>query len=225
MVDTFERSVLSALQTIFDQFGWFGVFGLMIFENATGITPSEVVLAFAGWMLIEHHGISPAFIPLAGGFMALGSAIGASITYWVARIGGRPMIDRLVNFFRLDRQYIDRVEGQVHMWGMGIIFLGRLLPGIRTFINIPAGMAGIPFTKFFIATFFGAYVWCTILIGAGFMLGHEWMSVSGYIKSHIPLIVMIMILAAAAWSIYHHRIRLMRFLRPHSRQKQPDGSE
>jgi membrane protein DedA with SNARE-associated domain len=108
------------------------------------------------------------------------------------------------------------------MWGMGIIFLGRLLPGIRTFINIPAGMAGVPFTKFFIATFLGAYVWCTILIGAGFMLGHEWMLVSGYIKSHIPLIVIIVILAVAAWSLYHHRIRLMRFLRAHSGQKQPD---
>ena len=90
MLDTIEQTILSALQSIFDQFGWLGVFGLMIFENATGITPAEVILAFAGWMLIERHGISPTFIPLAGVYAGLGSAIGASITYWVARIGGRP---------------------------------------------------------------------------------------------------------------------------------------
>ena len=84
MLDSIEQTILSALQVIFDQFGWYGVFGLMVFENATGITPSEIILAFAGWMLIERHGIPPSFILLAGFYAGLGSAIGASITYWIA---------------------------------------------------------------------------------------------------------------------------------------------
>src|SRR5512147_1372481 len=112
MLDTLEQTILSALQMIFDKFGWFGVFGLMIFENATGITPSEIILAFAGWMLIERHGISPAYIPLAGMYAGLGSAIGASITYWVARLGGRPLIDKFTKFFRIDQRYVERVEEQ-----------------------------------------------------------------------------------------------------------------
>jgi len=114
MLDQIETTILSALQTIFDQFGWAGVFGLMVFENATGITPSEIILAFAGWMLIERHGISPSFVPLAGVYAGLGSAIRASITYWVARLGGRPVIDRFAKIFRIDTALITKAEEQTH---------------------------------------------------------------------------------------------------------------
>ena len=131
MLDTLEQTILSTLQLIFDKFGWYGVFGLMIFENATGITPSEIILAFAGWMLIERHGISPTFIPLAGFYAGLGSAIGASITYWVARIGGRPMIEKFTHWFRVDIRYIDKIEDQCRTWGAGIVMVGRVIPGVR----------------------------------------------------------------------------------------------
>src|SRR5512139_1525414 len=110
MLDTIEQTILSTLQLIFDQFGWYGVFGLMVFENATGISPSEIILAFAGWMLIERHGITPSFILLAGLYAALGSAIGASITYWAARMGGRPLVNRFASVFRIDLKYIERIE-------------------------------------------------------------------------------------------------------------------
>lgn len=223
MLDTIEQTILSALQSIFDQFGWLGVFGLMIFENATGITPSEVILAFAGWMLIERHGISPTFIPLAGVYAGLGSAIGASITYWVARIGGRPMIEKFAKFFRVNMFYIERVEDQVRKWGAGIVLVGRVLPGIRTLVSIPAGLVRIPFPKFFVATFIGAYVWCTLLIGAGYILGHEWMLISEYIKTHLPLVLTLVFLAAASWIIYYQRayVPVLTWLR--SRTKRLDS--
>lgn len=209
MLDTLEQTILTALQTIFDEFGWLGVFGLMIFENATGITPSEIILAFAGWMLIENHGISPTFIPLAGLYAGLGSTIGASITYWIARVGGRPLIDRFVKIFRIDPGYIERVEGQVHKWGAGIVMGGRVIPGIRTLVSIPAGLVRIPFPKFFIATFIGAYIWCTILIGAGYILGHEWMLISDYIKTHLPFVFTFGFMALAAYLIYHYRVPIL----------------
>lgn len=208
MLDTFEQNILSALQTIFDQFGWLGVFGLMIFENATGITPSELILAFAGWMLIERHGISPAFIPLAGLYAGLGSAIGASITYWVARMGGRPLIERFARFFRIDMHYIERIEDQVRRWGAGIVMFGRVLPGIRTLVSIPAGLVRIPFPKFFLATFIGAYTWCTLLIGAGYVLGHEWLLISEYVKTHLPLVFALGLLAMASYLVYHYRAHI-----------------
>lgn len=211
MIDTLEQTIVSALQQIFDQFGWLGVFGLMIFENATGITPSEIILAFAGWMLIERHGLSPAFIPLAGFYAGLGSAIGASITYWVARIGGRPMIERFAKWFHIDLIYIERVEEQVKKWGAGIVMFGRVLPGIRTLVSIPAGLVRIPFPKFFLATFIGAYIWCTLLIGAGYILGHEWMLISDYIKTHLPLVFSLGFLATAAYLIYYYRTHISVF--------------
>jgi membrane protein DedA with SNARE-associated domain len=208
MLDTLEQTILSALQVIFDQFGWYGVFGLMIFENATGITPSEIILAFAGWMLIEHHGISASFIPLAGLYAGLGSTIGASIPYWIARLGGRPLVNRFAGLFRIHLDYIARIEDQCRQWGAGIVMVGRIIPGVRTLISIPAGLVRIPFPKFFFATFVGAYVWCTLLIGAGFVLGQEWHLVSGYIKRHLPLIFAIGLLMVSAYLLYRHRASL-----------------
>ena len=205
MLDSIEQTILSALEVIFDQFGWYGVFGLMIFENATGISPSEIILAFAGWMLIERHGIAPSFIPVAGFYAGLGSAIGASITYWIARRGGRPLVDRFAKLFRIDLKYIERIENQCIKWGLGIVFVGRMLPGVRTLISIPAGLVRIPFPKFFLASFAGAYIWCTILIGAGYMLGHEWHLISQYIKTHLPLVFAIGFLLVCAYLVYHYR--------------------
>ncbi|HSO11939.1 MAG TPA: DedA family protein [Anaerolineales bacterium] len=222
MLDTLEQTILSALQAIFDQFGWLGVFGLMIFENATGITPSEIILAFAGWMLIERHGIQPTFILLAGVYAGLGSAIGASITYWVARLGGRPLIDKFTKLLRIDLHYIERIEEQVMKWGAGIVLFGRVLPGIRTLVSIPAGLVRIPFPKFFVATFLGAYVWCTLLIGAGYILGHEWMLISEYIKTHLPLVFTLGFLATASYLIYHYRSHIPVFAWIRSSNKRLD---
>jgi membrane protein DedA with SNARE-associated domain len=205
MLDTFEQTILSALQMIFDRFGWHGVFGLMIFENATGISPSEIILAFAGWMLIESHGIPPSFIPLAGLYAGLGSAIGASITYWVARWGGRPLVDRFAGLFRIDLKYIEHIESQCRKWGTGVIFVGRMIPGVRTLISIPAGLVRIPFPRFFLASFAGASIWCTILIGAGYVLGQEWLLISQYIKTNLPLALMIGFSLILAYLVYHYR--------------------
>ena len=208
MLDSFEQTILSALQIIFDKFGWFGVFGLMIFENATGISPAEVILAFAGWMLIERHGIPPSFIPLAGFYAGLGSTIGACIPYWIARKGGRPLVERFARFFHIHLRYIEKIEEQCRKWGAGIVLVGRVIPGVRPLISIPAGLVRIPFPKFFLATFAGAYVWCTVLIGAGYVLGHEWMLISEYIKTHLPLVFLLAVALVSGYLIYRYRASL-----------------
>lgn len=217
MLDKLETTILSSLQMIFDQFGWAGVFGLMVFENATGITPSEIILAFAGWMLIERHGIAPTFIPLAGFYAGLGSAIGASITYWVARIGGRPVVEKFAKIFRIDMTMTAKAEDQMRAWGSGLVLIGRVIPGVRTLISIPAGLVKIPFPRFFIATFIGAYIWCTLLIGAGYILGHEWMLISGYIKQHLPLVLSLGIFAISTYVIYQYRSHLPALARIYTR--------
>jgi membrane protein DedA with SNARE-associated domain len=208
MLDSIEGTILSALQLIFDKFGWLGVFGLMIFENATGITPSEIILGFAGWMLIERHGIPASFILVAGFYAGLGSAIGASITYWVARLGGRPLVDRFAKLFHIHLDYIEKIEEQCKKWGAGIVLIGRVIPGVRTLVSIPAGLVRIPFLKFFLATFAGAYVWCTVLIGAGYLLGHEWHLISEYVKTHLPLVVIAILFLVLAYFLYRYRASL-----------------
>jgi membrane protein DedA with SNARE-associated domain len=222
MLDALEQTILSTLQLIFDQFGWFGVFGLMVLESATGISPNEIILAFAGWMLIERHGISPSFILLAGVYASLGSAIGASITYWIARVGGRPVIDKIANLFRIDLRHVAKMEDQCRKWGAGIVLVGRVFPGVRTLVSIPAGLVKIPFPKFFLATFIGAYFWCTLLIGAGYVLGHEWRLIIEYIKTHMPLIFVGGFLILTAYLMYHYRASLPIFKRMRSNNKRMD---
>ena len=126
---------------------------------------------------------------LGGLYAAIGSMLGASITYWVARLGGRPLVDRLARWVRIDSAHIDRAENQFHRWGAGLVLVGRVMPGVRTLVNIPAGLARMPFPTFFVATFIGAYVWCTLLIGAGYVLGHEWALISHYLKQYFPYLL------------------------------------
>jgi membrane protein DedA with SNARE-associated domain len=189
LITELETIILSAIQTIYDAWGWFGVAAMLIFENATGITPSEIILGLAGWMLIAEHQLPPSMIPIGGFYSAIGSVLGASIAYWVARLGGRPVIDKLARWVRIDPAHITSAEKQFQRWGTGLVLVGRVMPGIRTLISIPAGLARMPFVTFFVATFIGAYVWCTLLIGAGYMLGHEWTLISAYLKQWLPFLL------------------------------------
>ena len=189
MFGQIETFILSTIQALYDFWGWLGVAVLLAFENATGITPSEIILGLAGWMLIAEHQLSPSMIFIGGFYAACGSILGASITYWVARLGGRPLIDKFAGWFRINPAHITRVEDRFQRWGIGLVAVGRVIPGIRTLISIPAGLARMPFSIFFIVSFIGSYVWCTLLIGAGYFLGHEWRLVSAYLQQALPYLL------------------------------------
>lgn len=189
MITELETIILSAAQTIYDAWGWFGVAVLLTFENATGITPSEIILGLAGWMLISEHQLPVSMIFIGGLYAAIGSTLGASIMYWIARRGGRPIVDKLARWMRIDLANIVRAENQFHRWGAGLVLVERVMPGVRTLINIPAGLARMPFLTFLAATFIGAYIWCTLLIGAVYVLGHEWTLISQYLKQYFPFLL------------------------------------
>jgi membrane protein DedA with SNARE-associated domain len=180
-----EHQILTALQQIFDQFGWLGVFGIMAFENATGITPSEVVLSLAGWLLINNHGLGLETVFLGGLVAAIGSVLGASLIYWFARLGGRPAIERVARSLRIPLRHIDWTASQFQRWGPGLVLFGRLIPGVRMLISIPAGLARMPFAQYLLATFTGTYLWCTLFLGVGYLVGHEWQHILELGKSHL----------------------------------------
>jgi membrane protein DedA with SNARE-associated domain len=205
LIDALETIILSAAQTIYDAWGWFGVAILLTFENATGITPSEIILGLAGWMLISEHQLPVSMIFIGGLYAAVGSTLGASITYWVARLGGRPLVDKFAHWVRIDPAHITRAENQFHRWGAGVVLVGRVMPGIRTLINIPAGLARMSFLTFLVATFIGAYVWCTLLIGAGYVLGHEWTLISHYLKQYFPYLLAGGLVVIAAYVLLTRR--------------------
>jgi membrane protein DedA with SNARE-associated domain len=207
MIANLEVTILHTLQIISDELGWLGVLLVMVIENATGLTPSEVVLGFAGWMLIDAHGLPLSTVFWGGLIAAVGSLIGSSMLYWTARLGGRPVVDRIASILRIDKRHIDRVERMAERWGTGFIFFGRLLPGVRTLLAIPAGLTRMSYPAFTLATFAGAYIWCTLFIGAGYFLGHEWHLISGAIKQAAPYALVLGTLSGLGFLLYQFRMK------------------
>ncbi len=187
---------MANLQAIFDRIGWFGVAGLLVFENATGIIPSEVIMGLAGWMLLAAHNAPFVSVFWGGAIAALASTAGASLTYWAANLGGRLVVERMLRWFRIDAHHVERAEQQFQRWGGGVVLFGRMIPGVRTLINIPAGLARMPYGKFVVYTLIGSYLWCTLLISAGYFLGHEWAKISVLVRQAAPWLLVV---GAAAW--------------------------
>ena len=122
------------------------------------------------------------------------------------------MVDRGARWLRLDPKYITRAEAQFHRWGPGLVLLGRVVPGVRTLITIPAGLARMPFLRFSTYTFIGTYVWCTLLIGLGYAVGHEWPLISGWVKQFAPWLFAGVVALGGLWLT--GRWLLQRHMRP-----------
>ena len=193
MIEKLEAQIIAALQTLFDRFGWFGVAGVMAFENATGITPSEIILGLAGWLLLAAKDAGFGMVFVGALYAALGSTAGASVTYWLARLGGRPLVNRAARWLRVAPCHITRAEAQFRRWGPGVVLFGRLVPGVRTWVTVPAGMARMPYLRFVFFTFVGAYVWSALLIGIGYELGQAWWRMRDFVQQFAPWLLPVLV--------------------------------
>lgn len=209
MIALLENNILPILNTLYNAWGWLGVALMLILENATGITPSEVILGLAGWMLVANNQANPTVILLGALFAAIGSVIGASITYWISRLGGRPVVMKLAQWLQIKSSQVTKVENQFQNWGAGIVLIGRMMPGVRTLINIPAGLADMSYVPFLINTFIGSYLWCAFLIGAGYLLGQNWMLISDYLGQYFPYILVIGSLLILFYFLIKRRKRMI----------------
>ena len=206
MITQIETFLIDNLQLNFDSIGWFGEVALLLFENATGIIPSEIIMGLAGWMLLAAHDASFYSIFIGGAIAALASTGGANIMYWAAKLGGRLVVDKMARWFRFDTQHIERAENLFQRWGEGFVLFGRMVPIVRTLINIPAGLARMPFGKFALYTLIGSYIWCTLLVGGGYLLGHEWWRISGIVKQVAPWALLVGIIVWVS-VIFYQRSR------------------
>ncbi len=101
------------------------------------------------------------------------SAIWEAALYWMARVGGRPLIFRYSRFLRLDPRKIDKVEGMFERWGGRLVFFGRFLPGIKTLVPVPAGMSRMNFPLYLGTTFSAAFIYNIAWFATAFLLGHK----------------------------------------------------
>jgi len=160
-------------------------------------------MPLAGWMLIEKQSLGAIHTLIAGAYGALGCTIGSIIAYGVGMWGGRPLLDKYGKYILISRHDLDRADRWFYRSGSWVIFVSRLLPVVRTFISLPAGIAKMHFIKFLIYTFFGSFIWCAGLAYGGYQLGEHWEQIRTAMRPFDPLFGAL-IIALIAWYIYRH---------------------
>ena len=150
--------------------GYPGVIILMAMESSIFPVPSEVVIPPAAILAASGGGMSLAGVIAAG---TLGSWLGSAITYWVALLVGRPVVERWGKYFFISPEKLERAERFMHRYESGGIFFARLLPVIRHLISIPAGIIRMGFLKFSALTIVGAAIWCSVLAWLGGKVGDK----------------------------------------------------
>lgn len=170
MLDHALSVLVSFVVAVISAGGYFGVAGLMAIESACIPLPSEIIMPFAGY-LVSLGRFSLIGAATAG---ALGCNIGSTIAYLVAANGGRAAFERWGRYVLIRHEELDRAEKFFARYGAVTVFVGRLLPVVRTFISFPAGLARMPMLKFQIYSFVGAWPWCLALAYVGMVLGARW---------------------------------------------------
>ena len=148
-------------------------------ESAAIPLPSELIMPLAGWKLIADKGRGLEWVLLAGLFGAIGNTIGSWVTYYVGLFGGRRVVERYGRYVLVSHHDLDIADRFFARWGNWAIFISRLLPVVRTFISVPAGIARMPIVPFTIYTFAGAFIWSTGLAYGGYKLGQHWERLRG----------------------------------------------
>ncbi len=152
--------------------GYLGIVLLMAVESACIPLPSEIIMPFSGY-LVSTGQLDLWLVATAG---AVGCNVGSTVAYYVGRYGGRPLIERWGAYILMSRADLARADRFFARYGAGAVFIARLLPVVRTFISLPAGISGVPQLKFQIYSFLGSWPWCLLLAYVGAMLGERWQS-------------------------------------------------
>ena len=167
----------------------------MAIESAAIPLPSEIIMPLAGWFLVEDRGLGIEWLFLAGFFGALGNLIGSWIAYSVGAWGGRPLLFRYGRYVLVSRREIEWAERWFQRWGSWAVFLSRMLPVVRTFISLPAGVARMDIRRFSVLTFVGSFPWSLGLAWAGFVLGEHWERITEWTRpAEIPILIVLVLL-------------------------------
>lgn len=180
--------------------GYWGIFLGMAIESACIPLPSEVIMPFAGFIVSEGK-MTLWGITLAG---ALGNLFGSLIAYYVGLKGGKPFLEKYGKYFLISKNSLDKAHEWFEKYGHEAVFFGRLLPGIRTFISLPAGIAEMDLKKFIIYSFAGSLPWCLLLGYIGVILGANWESIRSYFHI-LDAIIIIGIIGALVYLFYKFR--------------------
>ncbi len=179
--------------------GYWGVGIGMTLESACIPIPSEIILPLGGYMAYTGR------LSFWGAvfFGMLGGLTGSTIAYFVGYYGGRPFIIKYGKYILINHEDFEKADRWFNKYGEVTVFTSRLLPVIRTFISLPAGIARVGFKRFIFFTVLGSLPWTIALTYAGFALGQNWRSVKQSLKAFDELILIGLILLVAIY-VYKH---------------------
>lgn len=184
-----------------DATGYVGIFIMTFLESTFLPIPSEITMVPAGYLIQQEK---MQFLPV---FLAsvFGTVGGAYLNYFIARKFGRPLIVRFQKYFFLNAKKLAKLDMFFDKHGEISTFTGRLLPGIRHFISMPAGLAGMRLDKFLIYTTLGGALWMLILIGVGYFIGNNEEAIRGAMHQVVAGIVVVSVLLVGTYWIIMKR--------------------
>jgi membrane protein DedA with SNARE-associated domain len=194
------ESIVNWVTSSIADYGAIAVFGLMTLESACIPVPSEVIQLFAGFEVSQHH-MNIVVAILAG---TLGNVLGSWIAWGVGARGGRPVIERYGRFVHVTPKRLDLAQRWFDRYGTKVVFWSRMLPVIRTFISLPAGIARMPFGRFTLYTAAGSLPWCTALTLAGVQVGKHWQEWHDRLK-YLDYVMAALIVGGIVWLVLRAR--------------------
>ena len=199
---------------LISQYGYISVMLLIAIENIFPPIPSELILSFSGFISISAN--LNVFIMII--FATLGSLIGAIVLYYLGYLLNKDRILKIAEgktgkLLRLDPIKIKESISNFEHHGSKSIFFYRFVPIIRSLISIPAGISRYPFIKFLILTSIGSFIWNTVLIYLGRIMGHNWSLISGFFNDYSwPILIIIIIIVSIIKRITNkNKIRLVAY--------------
>lgn len=188
---------------IISEYGYFGVFLVIVLENLFPPIPSEIVLSFSGFMTTRTDLIVLWIITAS----TAGSVLGAMVLYWIGSMLDvkrlEKIIDRWGHILRLKKEDIRKADAWFDKYGVWTVFFCRMVPLLRSLISVPAGMSNMNFPLFLLLTFFGTLIWNTILVCVGAMLGESWHNIIAFTDLYSNIIYVVISLLII-WVIYFY---------------------
>ena len=207
MLDVLDGIVLPFLESLYAQFGYVGVAIAMTIESAAIPIPSELILPFAGWSVAR--GVTEPLTGAAWSYWGavvagvVGNTAGSLASYAVGAFGGRPLLDRWGRYLLISSHDLDLADRWFARYGSATVFFSRMLPVVRTFISVPAGVARMPLWRFTLFSIAGAIPWVMLLVWGGQVLGANWLAIKQNLRG-LDYLVAAGILLLVGLFVYRH---------------------
>ncbi|HET7481319.1 MAG TPA: DedA family protein [Actinomycetota bacterium] len=196
-------ALVNAVERLVTDYGYLGIFLLSLASSACIPFPNEVTMMLGGWYAADGRLSFVAVVVLG----ILGNLAGSLVTYWVGRWKGRPFIERYGRYVMIRPHDIDRAERWWDRHGEAATFFSRLLPVLRSFISLPAGIAEMPFGRFLVYSLLGIVPWTIGLAWLGLVVKDRWHDVLSYFDWPTAIIAVALVTAAVVWEVRRRRAR------------------